>query len=362
MEPIKMSKDNHHINNIPLFFIIGSPRSGTNMMHGFIDAHPETLIPTEFPFIPLYAPLFQHRKNWTESDVDEYLNWIQKKIKHAFWSIKRWHTDINILRTRLLEQIPDGLDYASACRETILQSRSVFPKTAPNALILKEPAYALQTKRLLQIFPDARFIYIHRDPRAQVNSLRHMPFGSRLLTANSFFWNRVQKNLLKLKSSMPDAVLCVAYDDLVRYTEDSLIKICQFLCIPFDEKMLHYHEYGEALQREYGLNDPTILMYGMSSFRSPDAALIDKWKNDLSENDIRIIEAGCYRQMKKLHYEPLYSIRFTDRLRYIPVHLHMALQDIIGKISLVLPFRWRMKILFAPSLFEATYGRWFGKR
>ncbi len=357
-----MSENQKNTKNIPLFFITGSPRSGTNMMHGFIDAHPETLIPTEFPFIPLYAPLFQHRKNWTESDVDEYLNWIQKKIKHSFWSIERWHIDVGALRNRLLELIPDGLDYAAACRETILQSRSVFPKTAPAALVLKEPAYAFQTKRLLQIFPDARFIYIHRDPRAQVNSVRHMPFGSRLLTVNSFFWNRVQKRLLKLKSTLPDRVLCIAYEDLVRNTDKSLKIICQFLQIPFEEKMLHYHESGDAIKREYGLNDPTILMYGMSSFRAPNATLIDKWKNDFSESDIRIIEAGCYKQMKRLRYEPFYHVRFSDRLRYIPVYVHMALQAVIGKVSLLLPFGWRLKILFSPSLFESTYGRLFGKK
>jgi len=66
--------------------------------------------------------------------------------------------------------------------------------------------------------------------------------------------------------------------------------------------------------------------------------------------------------MKKLQYEPMYSVRFADRLRYIPVHLHMALQAVIGKIVRALPFRWRLKILYSPSLFEATYGRLFGKK
>lgn len=357
-----MSERNNHIKNVPLFFIIGSPRSGTNMLHGFLDAHPETLIPTEFPFIPLYAPLFQHRKFRTETDVEEYLSWIEKKIKYPFWSIERWHIDFEVLRSRLLELIPDAPDYAEMCRETILHSRSVFPKTAPAALILKEPAYALQTKRLMQIFPDARFIYVYRDPRAQVNSVRHMPFGSRLLTANTFFWNRVQKHILKLKSSMPDRILCVAYEDLVRNSKDSLTSICRFVQIPFDEKMLHYHESGDTIKSEYGLNDPSILKYGESSFRAPDAALIDKWQNDLSERDIRIIEAGCQRQMKKLNYSPRYSVRFADRLRYIPVYVHMALQALIGNTMLLLPFRWRLKILFSPSLFEATYGRLFGKK
>jgi len=356
-----MSETNNHNITVPLYFIIGSPRSGTNMLHGFLDAHPETRIPTEFPFIPLYAPLFQHRKNWTERDVDDYLNWIQKKIKHPFWSIERWHIEVVSLRNRLLELIPAGLDYAAACRETIQQSRSVFPKTAPAALILKEPAYALQTKRLLQIFPDARFIYMYRDPRAQVNSVRHMPFGSRLCTVNSFFWNRVQKHVLKLKSTLPDRVLCVAYEDLVRNTENSLLNICAFLQLPFDEKMLHYHEFSDSIKSEYGLNDPDILQYGTSSFLAPDATFIDKWTKDLSKKDIRIIEAGCRRQMKKLQYEPMFHIRFSDRLRYVPVYLHMSLQAVIGKATLLLPLSWRLKILFLPSLFEATYGRLFGK-
>jgi len=348
--------------NIPLTFIVGSPRSGTNMLHGFLDAHPETVITTEFPFIPLYAPLFANRNSWTEKDIDEYVYNIQKNIRYRFWSIERWHIDMFGLRNRLIALIPEGLNYPIACRETILRFKSVFPKSSPKVLIQKEPIYSLETKKLLQLFPEANFVYIHRDPRAQVNSVRKMPFGSRLLTANTFYWNRIQKHLNRRSAKKPDCFYRMSYEELVQNTELELRKLCGFLKIEFTQGMLNYTSYSNELRLQYGLNDEEILKYGESSFRAPDVALIDSWKKELKPREIKIIESGCRKQMVALGYERVFKGFSLHFVRYLPVWIHALLQRCIGKMIGILPFSWRVKIIFSPSLFEATYGRLFGRR
>ena len=42
--------DINKIKELPIFFIVGSPRSGTTMLRTIFDAHPNVSIPLENPF------------------------------------------------------------------------------------------------------------------------------------------------------------------------------------------------------------------------------------------------------------------------------------------------------------------------
>lgn len=362
MERVKMEIRASDIAATPLYIIVGSPRSGTNMLHGFLDAHPETVIPTEFPFITLYAPLFRKKSAWTIEDVDNFILRIQEKINYQFWTIDRWHTDIEALRSRLSDLIPNGLDYALACRETISTFISVFPKDFPQVMILKEPAYSLHTKTLLKIFPDVKFIYIHRDVRGQVNSLVRMPFGSRLLTANTWYWKKVQNYLLRQSYKNPEKYFRVAYEDMVMNPEETIREICDFINIRYFSLMLNYSGQRDAIAREYGVINNELMSIGASALKAPDVSMIHKWKKDLTTREIKTIEAGCRRQMLKLGYSPMFRFSFFHQMKYLPVVLHFILQKLAGLVLLILPFNLRMKIIFTPSLFEATFGRVFGKK
>lgn len=362
MEQVRMENRASDIATTPLFIIVGSPRSGTNMLHGFLDAHPGTIIPTEFPFITLYAPLFRKKSAWTTEDADNFILRIQEKINYQFWSIDRWHTDIETLRNRLTELIPKGLDYSLACRETIATFRSVFHKDSLQAMILKEPAYSLHTKILSEIFPDVKFIYIHRDVRGQVNSVIRMPFGSRLLTANAWYWKKVQNHLLRQSSKNPKKYFRIAYEDMVMNPEKTIREICDFMNIRYYDYMLDYSAHRNAIAKEYGVINNELMSIGASALKAPDVSMIHKWKDNLTTREIKIIETCSRKQMRKLGYEPMYRFSIFRWMKYLPVMLHVSVQRIIGYFLLLLPFNIRRKIIFSPSLFEAAFGRVFGKK
>lgn len=345
----------------PLFLITGSARSGTNMLRGFLDAHPEVLVATEFPFIPLYEPLFHHKAAFTESDVELFLSWIQKDIRYEFWSLKRWRVDINDLRSALRNKVSEGLDYADACRMVISMFRSVFPKTQIRAIVLKEPAYALQVTQLMNILPEIKVIHLYRDPRAQVNSIISMPFGSRLVSANALHWNKVQKSLVRLANEMPGKVMPLCYESMVHSTSTSLLQVCDFLGIAFQPEMMQYYEQKEVLKKVYGLDKEAIVSLGTSSLLPPDPDKITQWQQSLKSRQVRRIEAVCKSTMKKLGYQPVQKYHFISWPLFIPLLIHASIQRMLGILFRLLPFTFRLKLMFSPSLFENTYGRLFGQ-
>lgn len=344
---------------LPLFAIVGNPRSGTNMLRGFLDSHPETIVCTEFPFIPLYYPLFK-KKNLSAHDVDIFIGLLKKKIKFKFWSIERWHIDIDLLHNDLLNCVSQGLTYAVACKIVVSRFVSVFPKNKISVLIVKEPSYSMQTKVLTEIFPEIRFVHLFRDPRGQVNSVQRLEFGSHLFSANAFVWNIFQKHLNWFGRKNKDKMYRLQYEALVADPLRELIPLCHFLGIDYNEKMLDYRAEKSKLEEYYGLNDPDIINLGKSTMTKPDIAKTDEWKRQLSKTQIKTIEAGCRKQMKKMGYEPLYRFGCWHWLKFVPVSMHAALQAIISFPVKLLPFKLRLKVIMSPSLFENTYARLFG--
>ena len=55
------------LSQIPFFFIVGRPRSGTTLLRTLFDAHPNVTIPPECQFIVNLYPKYGKTSNWTES-------------------------------------------------------------------------------------------------------------------------------------------------------------------------------------------------------------------------------------------------------------------------------------------------------
>lgn len=66
---------------IPVFFILGRLRSGTSLLRTLFDAHPNVMIPPEYPqFFYLYAR-YKDKKQWSQAEIrDFFLELRHKKI------------------------------------------------------------------------------------------------------------------------------------------------------------------------------------------------------------------------------------------------------------------------------------------
>jgi hypothetical protein len=61
-----------NIREIPIFFILGRPRSGTTLLTTLFNAHPNVRIAPEFPILlPLYQK-FRKVKDWDEEAIRSF--------------------------------------------------------------------------------------------------------------------------------------------------------------------------------------------------------------------------------------------------------------------------------------------------
>ncbi len=57
---------------IPIFFVVGRPRSGTTLLRTLFDAHPNVLVPPECQFIINLYPKYGKVTNWSKKNLESF--------------------------------------------------------------------------------------------------------------------------------------------------------------------------------------------------------------------------------------------------------------------------------------------------
>ena len=162
------------LKEIPIFFIVGRPRSGTTLLRTLFDAHPNSIVPPECQFIINLFPKYGKITHWHEKDLEEFYSELVKQ-----WLFDLWPLDRQELRENLMACTGEQ-SYGTICKVVYASYQSVFNHDKILALGDKNPGYAIYTRKLLKIFPKAKFIHIIRDYRD--NFLSGMLISSSLLS------------------------------------------------------------------------------------------------------------------------------------------------------------------------------------
>lgn len=167
------------------------------------------------------------------------------------------------------------------------QGRSVAETGATSIRLLeKTPKNILRIPFVLELFPDARFIYLYRDARDNISSIidgwlsgrfvtynrqtRHGPWsfllppqwhehtGDDLAGIAAFQWAACHRyaieDLTKLDSSRWHAL---NYAEFIADTELVVERLCQFMEVPVDEQ-LRAHCRGTLPTSRYTLSEPAV--------------------------------------------------------------------------------------------------------
>ena len=160
----------------------------------------------------------------------------------------------------------------------------------------KTPRFVRHLELLAENFPGSKTIHMVRDPRAVVSSL----IQSNVHRSNAYHgsqrWKMDVSAGLKYESNHRDRVLRIFYENLVKSPEDVLKEISAFLeldpsemSVKGDEKIQEYSTFYESIHANIE--------------RSPTTAFIDKWRQQLSQEEVAVVEAICGELMGDLGYE-----------------------------------------------------------
>lgn len=151
----------------------------------------------------------------------------------------------------------------------------------------------------MRLYPDMVFVNVVRDPRAQVASMNRAIIHDFDSLLNAQTWVKAHRAADHVQQRWPDRVLTIRYEDFLSRQQETLERICGFLGIEFLPQMLDVTGSQEAKQ----ISQLSALW--ASNCYAPIAANIDKFKQQLTTQDINVIETLTGEYMDRYGYERL---------------------------------------------------------
>jgi hypothetical protein len=251
------------------FFIIGMPRSGTKLFRELLNNHEEVFIPeVETLFIPRLLKKYKHEK-LSEEQVDEVISDIKKSL-FFFYYLKDHEFNFDKLQTRNVT-IKQFLD-------RFFEELANYRNKKASLLGDKSPNYINEISLLMDFYGEAKFIHIVRDPRDYVLSM-NKAWGKNMNRA-AYRWRKNVKNIHKIDSPKSQQIFEIRYEDLISNTEETLLNVCNFLGISYDNDLLKLDHSVENL--------------GEANSAKIESNNSQKYLTQLNERQIRKIEKLTY--------------------------------------------------------------------
>lgn len=269
------------------FFIVGCGRSGTSLLRGLLNRHPEVAIPLESLFIVDYLRAARR------TSTADLLPMLVREVELREWGLAPTLEDLGEVQT-----IGEAI---GRLHELYAQSRG------KRRWGQKTPRFVRHLELLLEHFPDARFIHMVRDPRAVSSSL----IRSDVHRSNALYaarrWRMDVKAGLRFENEHPFRVLRVSYEELVSDELEALDRICEFLELESEGQWRTSapgsEEYSAFYDRIHAkLDQQTTDEY------------VDRWKQDLSRREMEVVESVVGELLGQVGYEPMTTRRKVSRL------------------------------------------------
>lgn len=271
----------------------GCPRSGTTLLRTMLHCHPELAIPRETRFV-----LEALRQRTKFGDLHDVAN--RRKLGH--WIFTRNQTDARRLRLdpeTAIERVaaaPPTLGSVLATCFAMYAEKHDKPRWGD-----KRPMYASRIAAIWDLFPNAHFINVVRDPRACVASLRKLGWYDGNIVPSVELWERSIKAVDRWRPKLrADQLLDVTYEELILDPESTLKDIVSFAGLAADraafEKMLSYHELKDDWRSE---------RYHSNLSRPIDTSRTTAWTDTLEQPEIAFIEKATAPLMRQWGYEPV---------------------------------------------------------
>nr|CAH7715005.1 unnamed protein product [Callosobruchus chinensis] len=269
----RMNAVQEYNRQIPLIFIGGVPRSGTTLMRAMLDAHPDIRCGQETRVIPR---LLQMRFHWLKSDKES----------------------MRLEQAGITKPVLDAA-IAAFMLEVIARHGEPAPR-----LCNKDPLTIKSGTYVLELFPNAKFIFMVRDGRATVHSII-----TRKVTITGFDLTNYRQCIKKWNSAVesmnnqcrelgPSRCLRVPYEQLVLHPRKWMDKVLRFLDVRWDDSVLHHEDFINKevkLSKVERSSDQVIKPVNMEA--------LDKWVGHIPEDVVRDM-ADLAPMLSVLGYDP----------------------------------------------------------
>lgn len=263
------------------FFVMGAPRSGTTLVAQMLDAHSRLAVYLEMHYFGTFEPI-----------VDLYGDLGVARNRRRFLRDVARHIRMQHTEPPTIEEIERAMPAPSL--EGVLEAiLALFARAQGKARGgEKTPLHFRHLPRILDRFPDSPVIYLMRDPRDVVFSMRRL-WGTPLVEAAGT-WNDAA---LAVGPEGSDRVLVVRYETLVSDPVGQARSMCRVLAEEFEAGMVAPRAAASPQLSAVRHLDLTRLGSAI------DASTIGT-HHQMSPAEIATIEAVCREGMLRHGYHP----------------------------------------------------------
>ncbi len=307
---------------VPLF-LLGAHKSGTTLLKSLFDGHPDMFaIPFETELMKwigqwIYYPL--KRQFPTAKSIPEMKEALVNYVKHtntmdrdemggtgnmdlmgrfnlALFQefLKKTHESLNGMIMDYFVSV-----FHSLMGDISFDKQYIVEKTVGNS------EYAMFLK---QLFPDAKFIHLVRNPYANLVSLRryssrrlgHYPPIYPAIDGLEYTYYMLHKN----EQLLGQDYYVLKYEDLVENPEGTMKKIAAFLRVDYTQSMTEPSTLGEPWVGNSSTGE---------KFSGISTATLERWKNEILPLEIEWVNLRLPFILERFGYERLSSSKKTRK-------------------------------------------------
>ncbi|MBC2736700.1 MAG: sulfotransferase [Desulfobacteraceae bacterium] len=266
-----------------IIFLFSLPRSGSTLLQRVLSTHPEIHTLSE-PWL-LLPLIYQFKENvYTEYSHRQFTIALNDILETKLMGNRIYYEKINKLITELYTEITP--------HEAIY-------------FLDKTPRYSLIAEEIITIFPNAKFIFLWRNPLSIIASIISY-WGNGNISTKKWNWVAIKIDLFKgLKNLINARDLCktncveIKYEELVKFPELSIKKISEYL------------ELGDSFQYNFYNEKPLEGKLGDKSknqkIKKIRGTSVEKWKT-IVNNPTR--KHWCSNYIKWIGKTRLHSIGY----------------------------------------------------
>jgi len=297
-------------------FIVGTERSGSNLLRLILDSHSQISIPHPPHILRYFAPLEAGYGDL--SDRRNLRRLAQDVLRLLECHIHPW------------ESLPDLDAIASSAQPMDLFGIFVAiyewqqQEVGKARWGCKSTFMIHHVDRILARFPNAKFIWLIRDPRDVAASSRESVFNPCHPYLTASLWCEQQRIGLEREVYLPKANwMRLHYEDLVEAPEETVRGICRFIGENFEPQMLRFSETPAAklsasLSKSWANTASPVLRNRTGNYRKK-----------LTEGEIRLVEDVAGELMVPLGYR--FDFEPSDLAVRRPNQVELAIGEFLGR-------------------------------
>ena len=263
-------------------FVAGIPRSGTTLVQNLLDSHSKIYGGPEFDRIPNIVDLRNKLKSsLKQGRIEAYTN---------------------------VHEIDDAI---RCFIDTLLTPKDLNP--AIKFISEKTPWNILFFEELIEIFPDAKFIMVLRNPLDVFNSMKKVANNafSKGIKPPDFttdykiacaYMEEVFKLMKTLNKKHPNKVIIVRYESFLIDLETEAKRLFDFLGLTWEEQVMNFYKLQHPGEKTMTQND---VWYTKNQFKANPQEVTVKHKKNLLKFKEKLFIAYLFRQNK--YVNPNYS-------------------------------------------------------